>query len=126
MADRTVVHTPEAPAPVASYSQGLRIGNVLAVAGQGGLDPDGNLVGEDVATQTRQTLANIERILRAGGASFADVIQVRVFLADPDDFAAMNAVYAEFVTEPFPVRTTVYVGLPGKMRVEIDALAVLD
>lgn len=126
MAEKTAIRTPHAPPPVASYSQGIRAGNMLAVAGQAGFDPaTGDLVGEDVAAQTRQTLTNIQRILEAGGASFADVIQIRVFLTDVEDFAAMNEVYAEFVTDPYPVRTTVYVDLPGNMLVEIDALAVV-
>ncbi len=108
---KIAVTTADAPAPVASYSQAVRKGNILQVAGQGPVDPaTGQFAGTTVAEQTRQTLLNVQAILRAAGA----------------DFAAMNEVYSTFVSAPFPARTTVYVGLPAGMLVEIDALAVLD
>jgi 2-iminobutanoate/2-iminopropanoate deaminase len=119
--------TPDAPAPVASYSQAVRKGNILQVAGQGPEDPTtGEFAGPGVAEQTRQALQNVQTILRAAGADFDDVMMMRVYLTDVAHFAAMNEVYTSFVTAPFPARTTVYVGLPGAMLVEIDALAVLD
>jgi enamine deaminase RidA (YjgF/YER057c/UK114 family) len=71
-------------------------------------------------------MTNIQTILRAGGADFDDVMMMRVYLTDASHFAAMNEVYSEFVTAPFPARTTVYVGLPPGMLVEIDALAVIE
>ena len=97
-------------------------------AGQGGFDPQtGDLVGDDVASQTRQTLENLRAVLEASDATLDDVIRVGVFLTTPDDFAAMNEVYAGFWGEGAPpARTTVSVGLPGRMKVEIDAMAVLD
>ena len=124
--NRIEVHTTEAPAPLGPYSQGVRIGSLLAVAGQGGFDRSGELVDGGVAEQTHQALANIEAILTAGGASLQEVIRVGVFLTEVEDFAAMNRVYSETFTEPFPARTTVYVRLPAGMRVEIDALAVIS
>jgi 2-iminobutanoate/2-iminopropanoate deaminase len=124
---KIAISTPDAPAPVASYSQAVRKGNVLQVAGQGPSDPKtGEFVEGGVAEQTRRTMANIQAILRAAGADFDDVMMMRVYLTDVEHFAAMNEVYSTFVGIPFPARTTVYVGLPEGMLVEIDALAVLD
>ncbi|HEU4657104.1 MAG TPA: Rid family detoxifying hydrolase [Capillimicrobium sp.] len=118
--------TDRAPKPVGPYSQSVRIGRLVHSAGQGADDPaTGRLAGDDIETQTRQCLTNVRSVLEASGASMADVIRVGVFLAHKDDFEGMNRVYREFFEEPFPARTTVYVGLPGDLRVEIDALAVL-
>jgi 2-iminobutanoate/2-iminopropanoate deaminase len=123
---KTAVATADAPAPVAAYSQAVRKGNILQVAGQGPVDPaTGEFAGPTVAEQTRQTLRNIQAILRTAGADFDDVMMMRVYLTRAEHFAEMNEVYSTFVSEPFPARTTVYVGLPGSMLVEIDALAVL-
>jgi reactive intermediate/imine deaminase len=124
-AKRAVV-TPDAPKPAASYSQAVIKGGLLQVAGQGPADPaTGKFVGDTVAEQTRQTLRNVQTILRAGGADFEDVIMLRVYLTKAEDFAEMNEVYSSFVSKPFPARTTVFVGLGPGMLVEIDALAVV-
>jgi 2-iminobutanoate/2-iminopropanoate deaminase len=123
---KIAITTKAAPAPVASYSQAVRKGDILQVAGQGGTDPaTGEYAGATVAEQTAQTLRNIQAILRAAGGDFDDVMMMRVYLTDAEHFAEMNSVYRTFVGEPFPARTTVYVGLPEGMLVEIDALAVL-
>jgi 2-iminobutanoate/2-iminopropanoate deaminase len=120
------IKTDRAPQPVASYSQAVQAGNLLQVAGQVGIDPaTGELAGAEVGEQTRQTLENLVAILEAAGATLRDVIMVRAYLTDRAHFAAMNEVYAGFVGEPFPARTTVFVGLAEGMLVEIDALAVL-
>ena len=117
--------TSQAPAPVAPYSQAVRIANTVAAAGQGGVDPStGALVGDDVASQTVQTFKNIEAVLASAGATLDDVVRVDVYLADMNDFAQMNAQYATVFSEPYPARTTVGVHLPGGMKVEITALAV--
>ena len=124
---KTAIVTSDAPRPAASYSQAVRKGNILQVAGQGPADPaTGEFVPGGVAEQTRQTLANVRAILRAAGADFSDVVMMRVYLTDAAHFPAMNEVYSTFVEEPFPARTTVFVGLAPGMLVEIDALAVLD
>jgi len=134
MSRRTAVTTPDAPAPAHTFSQGVRQGPLLQVAGQGPVDP---ATGEylhpgDVGAQTTRTLANVEAVLTAGGAGFDDVLMLRVYLTSRDDFAAMNAAYGEFLTlrcpsGVLPARTTVMTGLPrAEMLVEIDALAVLD
>jgi reactive intermediate/imine deaminase len=123
---KIAITTADAPAPAAAYSQAVRKGDILQVAGQGPTDPaTGEYAGTSVADQTRQTLLNIQTILRAAGAGFDDVMMMRVYLTDVAHFAEMNEVYSTFVAEPFPGRTTVYVGLPAGMLVEIDALAVL-
>ena len=124
---KIVINTPDAPNPVAAYSQAVRKGNILQVAGQGPTDPaTGEYAGTTIAEQTRQTMLNVQAILRAAGSDFDDVMMMRVYLTKFEDFAAMNEVYSTFVSAPFPGRTTVYVGLPAGMLVEIDALAVLD
>lgn len=124
MAQPVRIATTAAPQPVGHYSQARAVGSILAVAGQIGADPaTGQLVGPDVATQTRQALSNLRAILAAAGLDFSHVIRLGVFLSDTSDFAAMNAVFAEEIPMPPPARTTVTVGLPAGARVEIDAIA---
>jgi 2-iminobutanoate/2-iminopropanoate deaminase len=121
------VRTKAAPAPVGPYSQGVvASGPFLFTAGQLGLDPKtGRLVGEDVASQTRQALLNLKAVLEAGGTCLANVVKTTVFLADMKDFAAMNEVYREFfATEPAPARSCIQVAcLPLNALVEIEAVA---
>ena len=124
---RTVITTGDAPTPPTGtpLSQGVRKGNILQVSGQTPVDPaTGKLVPGGVAEQTEQSLRNVIAVLNAGGAGLEDVLMLRVYLTDVSQFAEMNETYARVVGEPFPARTTVYVGLPG-FDVEIDALAVL-
>ena len=133
MSPRTAITTTGAPAPAHTFSQAVRKGPMLQVSGQGPVDPATNeyLFPDDVKGQTDRTLRNVEAILTAAGATFDDVIMLRVYLARRDDFAAMNEVYGEFVSARtasgvLPARTTVITGLPrAEMLVEIDALAVL-
>jgi 2-iminobutanoate/2-iminopropanoate deaminase len=124
---KVAISTENAPKPVAAYAQASRKGNILQVAGQVGIDPAiGEVVGTGVAEQTRQTFRNIEAVLEAAGASLDDVVMMRVYLTDTAHFAEFNETYNALVREPYPARTTVYVGLPQGLLVEIDALAVLD
>ncbi|MFD2494450.1 RidA family protein [Amycolatopsis jiangsuensis] len=125
---KTAFSTRNAPQPPAKFSQAVRKGNILQVAGQVAFDPaSGAVVGEDVAGQTRQAFKNIEAILTEAGASWADAVMVRVYLTDTGHFAPFNEVYDELIGDaPQPARTTVYVGLPAGLLVEIDVLAVLD
>jgi reactive intermediate/imine deaminase len=122
---RTEGRTDAAPTPSGPFSQSVRIGGVVAAAGQVGNTPDGTVL-DGVGPQTRQALANIAAVLAASGAGMDDVITMRVFLTDVSHFGEMNAVYAEAFDEPYPTRTTVYVGLPQGLLVEIDALAVVE
>lgn len=133
MTDRIAVSTTDAPAPAHTFSQGVRRGPFLQVSGQGPVDPASNeyLHPGDVKAQTVRTLQNVEAILAAGGATFDDVMMLRVYLTTRDDFGPMNEAYGEFVgarvaSGVLPARTTVFTGLPrAEMLVEIDALAVL-
>ena len=117
--------TPHAPSPAGPYSQSARVGSVVVSSGQGGHRPDGFLP-EGIVAQTEQCLVNVLAVLRSAGADESDVVSVRVFLTDVDDFTAMNAVYSRKFSEPYPARTTVYVGLPAGLLVEIEALAVTE
>jgi 2-iminobutanoate/2-iminopropanoate deaminase len=123
---KTAIHPDGAkPVPV-PLSPGIRKGAILQVAGQIPADPTtGEIVGDTVAEQTRQSMRNVLGVLEAGGAGMDDVVMIRVYLTDTAHFAEMNQAYQEFLTEPYPARTTVYVGLPPGLLVEIDALAVL-
>jgi 2-iminobutanoate/2-iminopropanoate deaminase len=129
---KTVVRTEQAPVPVAGFSQGVAKGGLLQVAGQVGVDPaTGAPVGPGLREQIEQTLRNVGGVLAAGGSGWGDVLMMRVYLTDTAHFAELNAVYdawfAEVLPEGgFPARTTVYVGLPAGLLVEIDALAVLS
>lgn len=127
---RKIIQTDDAPAPVGPYNQAIAAsGQLLFVSGQIPLDPStGTLVGDgDIGAQTQQVLTNLEAILTAAGASLDDVVKTSVFLADMNDFAAMNAVYAQFFDEATaPARACVEVSrLPKDVRVEIECIAVL-
>lgn len=120
------ISTPNAPAAIGPYSQGIQAGSTLFVSGQLPIDPaTGAFAGENIASQTRQSLTNIKNILAAAGASMNDVVKTTVMLKNIGDFAAMNAVYAEFFTEPFPARAAYQVAaLPKDALVEIECIAV--
>src|ERR1044072_8508727 len=122
---RIAVHPEGAVAPAAPLTPGVRIGNLLQVSGQIPVDASGNPVGETVGEQTAQTMRKVLAVLAAGGASETDVLMFRIYLTDVEHFAEMNEAYSQFLSEPKPARTTVYVGLPPGKLVEIDALAVL-
>jgi 2-iminobutanoate/2-iminopropanoate deaminase len=121
---RRLGHTDDAPAPAGPYSQATRVGAVVQSAGQVGRLPDGTLL-EGVGPQTQQALRNVLAALASCGAHETDIISMRVYLTDPDQFDAMNEAYTQVLSAPYPSRTTVYVGLRGGALVEIDALAVL-
>ena len=120
-----IIHTEKAPAAIGPYSQAVQAGNLLFVSGQIPVDPaTGAFAGEDIATQARQSLTNLKNILEAAGYTLADVVKTTVLLADIADFAAMNAVYAEFFTENKPARAAFAVkDLPRGALVEIEAIA---
>lgn len=124
------IHTNQAPAAVGPYSQAIQTGSLLFISGQIPLDPaTGKLVSEqegDVREQTRQVLTNLKHILKEAGADMKDVVKTTVLLADIRDFEAMNGVYAEFFTEPYPARAAFQVAaLPKGAKVEIEAVASL-
>jgi 2-iminobutanoate/2-iminopropanoate deaminase len=113
------------PAPAGPYSPAVRAGDFVYVSGQVPRDPrTGELLGATIEEQARGTLANLERVLTAAGASMRDVVSVIVYLADEDDWGAFNGVYRSVMAPPYPSRTVVGAGLRGVM-VEISAVAYL-
>ena len=116
---------PGAPAPRGPYSHAVRAGDFLFVSGMGPIDPRTNEFSfGDIRHETRVVLENVRAILEGAGAALTDVVQCRVFLADRNDFAAMNEVYGEYFGAAKPARTTVQVVLPSPdMKVEIDCVA---
>ena len=122
------ISSPDAPKAIGPYSSALRAGQLLFISGQVPFDPaTGVIVGGDIAAQTRRVLDNIGALLKGGGLTHADVVRTTVFLADMDDFAAMNDVYRAYFSEPYPARSTVQAArLPRDARIEIDAIAVYE
>ena len=120
------IHTDKAPAAIGPYSQAIQAGNTIYVSGQLPIDPaTGAFAGEDITAQTRQSLNNIKAILAEAGADMSNVVKTTVLLANIADFAAMNAVYAEFFTAPFPARAAFQAAaLPKNALVEIECVAV--
>jgi 2-iminobutanoate/2-iminopropanoate deaminase len=122
---RDAIATEGAPKAIGPYSQAVRTGRLVFCSGQIPLDPStGTMVEGDIAAQTRQVLRNLGAVLDAAGASLDSVVKTTVFLADMNDFAAMNEAYATFFTSPAPARSTVQAArLPKDARVEIDVIA---
>ena len=126
--ERRIIHTENAPKAIGPYSQAVRTGDMIFCAGQIPLDPATmKLVEGDITVQTRRALTNLSNVLEAAGSSLSRVMKTTVFLANFDDFAAMNAVYAEFFPEQPPARSTIQaVRLPAGALVEIEAIAVAN
>jgi 2-iminobutanoate/2-iminopropanoate deaminase len=127
MADLKRIETASAPAAIGPYSQAQIANGLVFTAGQISLDPtSGQLIEGDVAQQTTRVLTSLQAILEAAGASLQTVVKTTVFLADMNDFAAMNTVYAQFFGEHKPARSTVQAArLPRDVKVEIEAIAVV-
>lgn len=124
---RRAIVTDRAPAAIGPYSQAVAAGQLLFVSGQIPLDPStGELVDGSIGDQTHRVMRNIGEILSTAGASFDDVMRTTIFLADMNDFAAINDVYGSYFAPPAPARATFQVAkLPKNARVEIDAIALL-
>jgi 2-iminobutanoate/2-iminopropanoate deaminase len=123
--ERQVITTDRSPQAIGPYSQAIVAGDLVFCSGQIPLTPDGQIVDGDTAVQTRQVLTNLQALLEASGSSLGQVLKTTVFLADMNDFAAMNAVYGEFFTQSPPARSTVQVArLPRDVKVEIEATAL--
>jgi 2-iminobutanoate/2-iminopropanoate deaminase len=124
---RVAVSSDAAPRAIGPYSQAVRAGSLLFVSGQIALDPaTGTMVDGDIAAQTHRVLANLRAILEAGGATLDQVVRTTVYLADMDDFAAVNEIYGTYFSSPAPARATVQAArLPKDARVEIDVIAAL-
>jgi len=125
---REVIATEQAPRAIGPYSQAIRAGNLLFCSGQIPIDPStGEFVSGGVAEQTEQVMRNLSALLSAGHSSLKQVVKTTVFLADMDDFTAMNEVYGRFFGENPPARATVQAArLPRDARVEIEAIAITD
>ena len=119
------ISTKKAPAAIGPYSQAIRVGNLVYTSGQIPIDPaTGAFVEGGIREQTRQSLTNVRAILAEAGLAMSDVVKTTVFMADMNDFAEMNAVYAEFFAEPYPARSAVAVKtLPKGTLVEIEVVA---
>lgn len=122
---KKVIATNDAPHAVGPYSQAIAVGNALYCAGQIPIDPaTGEIVEGGITEQTQQVCKNISAVLAANDMTFANVVKTTVFLTDLVNFGGMNAIYAEYFTEPFPARSTIQVaGLPRGAQVEIEVIA---
>ena len=122
---KNVISTTKAPSAIGPYSQAIQVGNIIYTSGQIPIDPaTGSFVEGGVKEQTRQSLLNVKAILEEVGLTMGNVVKTTVFMADMNDFADMNAVYAEFFTEPYPARSAVAVKtLPKGALVEIEVVA---
>ena len=122
---KKVISTSKAPAAIGPYSQAIQVGNLVYTSGQIPIDPATGVFAEGgIKEQTRQALLNVKAILEENGLSMNDIVKTTVFMADMNDFADMNAVYAEFFTEPYPARSAVAVKtLPKGALVEIEVVA---
>ena len=122
---KSAITSSDAPSAIGPYSSALRVGPLLFISGQVPVDPaTGKMVDGDISTQTSRVLDSVGALLKAGGLDYADVVRTTVFLADMNDFAAMNAVYQSYFSEPYPARSTVQAArLPRDARIEIDAIA---
>lgn len=120
------ISTKKAPGAIGPYSQAIQAGEFVYTSGQLGLDPTTGAFPEGgIKEQTRQSLSNVKAILEEAGLSMANAVKTTVFLANMDDFAEMNSVYAEFFSEPYPARSAVAVKtLPKNALVEIEVIAV--
>ncbi len=122
---KTIVNTKMAPSAIGPYSQGVNIGDFIFFSGQIPLNPKtGEMVEHDIKVQTKQSLENVKSLLQDQGLDFSNVVKTTVFLDNMDDFVAMNEVYAEYFTAPFPARSAVAVDkLPKGALVEIEVIA---
>ncbi|MEX2468491.1 MAG: RidA family protein [Pseudohongiellaceae bacterium] len=124
MAERQVIQTDAAPSAIGPYSQAVRHGDTVYISGQIPLDPETmELVAGDIAAQTRQVFANLKAVASASGSRLDNAVKLTIYLTDLGQFATVNAIMAEALSEPFPARATVQVSaLPKGAQVEIDAI----
>lgn len=122
-----IIHTEAAPAALGPYSQAIKVGNTVYCSGQIPIDPQTNTIhAETIEDQTRQAISNLSNVLIAAGSSLRQVVKTTVFIKDMNDFAALNAVYAEMFAPNKPARSCVEVArLPKDVKVEIEAIATL-
>lgn len=122
--EKNRIHTEKAPAAIGPYSQAIDLGELIYTSGQIPVAPDGS-ISSDIYEQTRQALENLKAVVEAAGSSFDKVVKTTVFITDMAQFGAINAVYAEFFSEPYPARSCVQVAaLPKGVSIEIEAIAI--
>ena len=126
--EKKVIATTKAPSAIGPYSQAIQVGDLVYTSGQIPIDPaTGTFVEGGIKAQTRQSLLNVQAILKEAGLTMDNVLKTTVFLADMNDFADMNSVYAEFFAEPYPARSAVAVKtLPKNALVEIEVVAAIN
>jgi 2-iminobutanoate/2-iminopropanoate deaminase len=124
---KQVIKSEKAPAVVGPYSQAIKAGNLIFCAGQIGMDPKTNTLAEGVENQTRQALENLKSVLKEAGVDLSNAVKTNVYLADMNDFAAMNEIYGSFFTKPYPARATIGAAkLPKGALVEMDCIAYIN
>ena len=123
---RTIINTPNAPAPIGPYNQAVQTGNMLFISGQICIEPSsGQLKNKDVQEETHQVMHNLKAILTAAGMDFSNVVKTTIFITDMNRFGEINEVYGKYFTNDFPARETVQVSaLPKFVNVEISMIAV--
>jgi 2-iminobutanoate/2-iminopropanoate deaminase len=125
--EKIIISTDKAPAAIGPYSQGVRVGNMLFISGQGSMNVvTGELVNDEVKKATKQVLENIKAILEEAGGNLSNVVKTTIFLKDMNDFVSMNEIYGTYFTGQLPARSTIQAArLPKDMLVEIEAIAIL-
>jgi len=127
MSKKIEIKTKNAPSAIGPYSQAIKVGNLIITSGQIPFTAEGKLVSDDIKDQTRQSLTNIKKILEEAGLSMDNIVKCTLFLKDMNEMAAINEVYHEFFTEPYPARSAVEVArLPKDVKIEIEAIASTD
>jgi 2-iminobutanoate/2-iminopropanoate deaminase len=123
---KTIINTASAPAPIGPYSQAVITGNLVFVSGQVAINPlNGQLVLDDIKTETKQVMENIKAILTEAGIGFGNIVKTSIFLMDMQNFAQVNEVYGSYFKDQFPARETLQVsGLPKNVNVEISVTAI--
>lgn len=121
-----IINTSKAPSPIGPYSQAVMVNNMLFASGQIAINPlTGDLVMDDIKSETKQVMENIKAVLAEAGMSFENVVKTSIFLSDMNHFAYVNEVYGSYFSKDFPARETVQVaGLPKNVNVEISVIAV--
>lgn len=123
---KSVVYSDQAPEPIGPYSQAIQAGNMLFISGQIAIErSSGNIISSDIESETRQVMVNLEKILKAAGFDFSNVVKSSIFLKDMNNFPKVNAIYGEYFKSNPPARETVEVSrLPKDVNVEISCIAV--
>jgi 2-iminobutanoate/2-iminopropanoate deaminase len=123
---KSVVYSDQAPEPIGPYSQAIQAGNMLFISGQIAIERNsGNIISSDIESETRQVMVNLEKILKAAGFDFSNVVKSSIFLKDMNNFPKVNAIYGEYFKTNPPARETVEVSrLPKDVNVEISCIAV--